>query len=160
MDLDSVGIATPCHASWEDMRGDARVRFCGKCRLNVYNLSEMGRKEAEALVREKEGRLCVRFFRRPDGTLLTKDCGLLVRARKRAAWAWGAGVAALLALTAWAGSRIPTLGPILARHVKPPISRPAMGVVVPPPQALQGDIAGPTMGEATAPSLDSAPDRF
>lgn len=56
------------------MSGDDRVRFCGVCRLNVYNLSGMTRRDATELVQLVEGRLCVRFFRRKDGTLLTSDC--------------------------------------------------------------------------------------
>ena len=44
--LDDIQIATPCSASWDDMRGDDRVRHCGDCRMNVYNLSEMTRAEA------------------------------------------------------------------------------------------------------------------
>jgi hypothetical protein len=56
------------------MAGNDRVRFCGECRLNVYNLSAMTRPEAEALLRAKEGRLCVRFYVRRDGTALTQDC--------------------------------------------------------------------------------------
>jgi hypothetical protein len=39
--LDEIEIATPCPASWEAMTGDDRSRFCGQCRLNVYNLSAM-----------------------------------------------------------------------------------------------------------------------
>ena len=34
-------IASPCTASWDDMEGDDKVRFCGECELNVYNLSAM-----------------------------------------------------------------------------------------------------------------------
>jgi hypothetical protein len=56
------------------MRGDDKVRFCDQCCLNVYNLSAMSRREAEDLVRQREGRLCVRFYRRADGTALTQDC--------------------------------------------------------------------------------------
>jgi hypothetical protein len=56
------------------MTGDERARFCSQCSLHVYNLSEMTRSEAEALIAEKEGRLCVRYYRRKDGTMLTQDC--------------------------------------------------------------------------------------
>lgn len=56
------------------MRGDERKRFCGDCTLNVYNLSGMTKYDAENLLRLSEGRLCVRYFERPDGTVLTKDC--------------------------------------------------------------------------------------
>jgi hypothetical protein len=72
--LDDISIANPCEASWEQMRGDDRVRYCGACRLNVYNLSSMSWDEADALIRQKEGLLCVRLYRRADGTVLTRDC--------------------------------------------------------------------------------------
>ena len=32
------------------MTGDDRVRFCDRCRKNVYNLSSLTREQAEALV--------------------------------------------------------------------------------------------------------------
>jgi hypothetical protein len=67
-------IATPCPASWDDMEGDDRVRFCDECELNVYNLSAMTEDAARKLVEERERRLCVRFYQREDGTVLTSDC--------------------------------------------------------------------------------------
>lgn len=87
--LDGISIARPCGASREGMSGDERVRFCQLCQLNVYNLSGMKREDAEALVRSKEGRLCVRFFQRNDGTVLTQDCpvGLATVKRKVATFA-------------------------------------------------------------------------
>lgn len=72
--LDNLSVAAPCSASWDRMRGDARVRFCGDCKLHVYNLSELTQDEAVELVRQAEGRLCVRFYRRGDGTVLTQNC--------------------------------------------------------------------------------------
>jgi hypothetical protein len=59
------------------------MRYCTSCRQNVYNLSAMSRNEAEALIIQKEGRLCVRFFRRADGTVLTQDCPVGMRAWRR-----------------------------------------------------------------------------
>jgi hypothetical protein len=56
------------------MYGDDRKRFCGDCKLNVYNLSGMTREEAESLIINAEGHLCVRFYKRRDGTVLTQDC--------------------------------------------------------------------------------------
>lgn len=56
------------------MTGDDRVRHCSLCRLNVYNLSGMSRNEAENLLRNSEGRLCVRYYERADGKVMTKDC--------------------------------------------------------------------------------------
>src|SRR5580765_8057104 len=69
--LDAISIASPCSASWDDMVGDERARFCGKCEKNVYNLSSLTRAEAEALLVEKEGKVCVRYYQRADGTVLT-----------------------------------------------------------------------------------------
>jgi hypothetical protein len=65
------------------MTGDERVRFCKQCSLNVYNLSSMTRREAEALIANTEGRLCVRYYRRRDGTILTKNCPVGLSAIKR-----------------------------------------------------------------------------
>src|SRR5436305_97227 len=67
------------------MIGNQRVRFCGQCQLNVYNLSSMSRREAESLISQTEGRLCVRFYRRKDGSIITQDCPVGLRALKRRA---------------------------------------------------------------------------
>lgn len=74
VNLNNIKIASPCEADWDSMFGNERKRFCGQCKLNVYNLSGMSRAEAEALLEQSEGRLCVRYFRRADGTILTEDC--------------------------------------------------------------------------------------
>ncbi len=60
--LNSIKVASPCSADWEAMIGNDRKRFCGQCKLNVYNLSGMARKEAEGLLMNSEGRVCARFF--------------------------------------------------------------------------------------------------
>jgi len=66
---------------------DERVRFCSQCNLNVYNLSGMSRQEAEALITKTEGRLCVRFYRRADGSILTQNCPVGLKAiKRRVAW--------------------------------------------------------------------------
>ena len=111
--LKRVRVATPCPADWDKMVGDARVRFCGSCKLNVYNLSDMSRAEAETLVRQAEGddgkaHLCVRFYQRADGTMITADCpvGLLARAtrgvRRRVAFYASCGAALTLTSLSWA----------------------------------------------------------
>lgn len=81
--LEDVAIAAPCKASWDAMVGDDRVRFCGQCEKNVYNLSAMPRDEAEALLAAREGKMCVRLYRRTDGTVLTSDCPVGVKRRRR-----------------------------------------------------------------------------
>ena len=72
--LDHIKIASPCSADWNEMRGNDRQRYCSECKLNVYNLSEMTRREAENLLFEKEGKMCVRLYKRSDGTVITQDC--------------------------------------------------------------------------------------
>ncbi|HYJ91688.1 MAG TPA: hypothetical protein VEV84_10290 [Pyrinomonadaceae bacterium] len=72
--LNNIRIASPCSANWNEMYGNERMRHCGQCKLNVYNLSGMTRQEAEDLLTNAEGRLCVRFYRRTDGTVLTENC--------------------------------------------------------------------------------------
>ena len=83
--LDRIRVASPCPVGWEQMTGDDRVRFCAECQLNVYNFSELTRTEAENLLRTTEGRICGRLYRRTDGTIITKDCPVGLRAvRQRA----------------------------------------------------------------------------
>jgi hypothetical protein len=72
--LNNIKIASPCSADWNTMYGSERKRFCGECKLNVYNLSAMSIQDAEELLLRSEGRLCVRYYRRADGTILTEDC--------------------------------------------------------------------------------------
>lgn len=72
--LDNIKVASPCSANWDEMFGNERKRFCGECKLNVYNLSGMTKYDAENLLVVSEGRLCVRYFQRSDGTILTADC--------------------------------------------------------------------------------------
>lgn len=81
--LENIKIASPCDANWEEMYGSERLRFCGACKLNVYNFSEMTRREAENLILQTEGNLCVRFYRRADGSVLTADCPVGWQAIKR-----------------------------------------------------------------------------
>lgn len=81
--LDNVHIAAPCSADWNEMNGDEQVRYCSGCRLNVYNLSEMTTREAKKLLIEREGRLCVRFYQRTDGTIITQNCPRGIAAIKR-----------------------------------------------------------------------------
>lgn len=104
--LQQLRIASPCTASWEDMEGDDRSRFCEQCKLNVYNFAEMTQGEIEQLILRKEGRVCARLFRRRDGTVLVRDCPIGFAAiRRRAVWMVGK-IAALITIAiggfAWA----------------------------------------------------------
>ena len=82
--LDNIRTASPCRADWNAMTGDERARHCNQCDKQVFNLSEMTRSEAEALIVEKDGQLCARYYRRHDGTIITTDCRVgIVAGRKR-----------------------------------------------------------------------------
>src|SRR5205823_30548 len=83
--LARVRVAAPCSQSWYTMRGDDRVRFCASCKQNVYDLSELDAIEARELLNRREEQICVRLWRRRDGTLITRDCGEgeLARLRRR-----------------------------------------------------------------------------
>jgi hypothetical protein len=65
------------------MNGDDRVRFCSSCNLNVYNFAEMTSYEVQSLIANSGGRLCGRLYRRTDGTVLTRDCPVGLRAVRR-----------------------------------------------------------------------------
>ncbi len=74
IDLTNLRLGFACTQRWDDMVGDDRVRSCAACDRQVFNLSEMTRAEAEALLATRGLTPCVRFYRRPDGTVMTSDC--------------------------------------------------------------------------------------
>jgi hypothetical protein len=108
--LDRIAIAAPCSADWEKMPGSDRVRHCAQCDKNVYDLSAMTGREAEALIRKTEGRLCARFYRRADGTILTENCpaGLRAIGRNISRWA-GAAMSAAMAFSAASVAQLPLI---------------------------------------------------
>jgi hypothetical protein len=54
-------VKGPCTESWDEMSGNARVRFCSHCSKDVNNISEMTERRAMKLVRRSAGSLCVRY---------------------------------------------------------------------------------------------------
>jgi hypothetical protein len=70
----ALRIANPCSANWADMQGTDKVRHCPQCELDVYNFSAMTLLEINQIVAARTGRLCARFYQRPDGTMLTENC--------------------------------------------------------------------------------------
>ncbi|HEX5050174.1 MAG TPA: hypothetical protein VFZ65_00250 [Planctomycetota bacterium] len=150
--LDGISIASPCSADWNRMQGDERRRFCASCKLHVHDLSGMTAAEATALLQQAGGgRVCVRFFRRADGTVLTRDCPVGLRQKLRRAWAraaalwlalWGGATACVRAPVAGEQPAVPPVG------ATPPLgTTPLMGT--PAPQALQGEVV---MGDVLVPS--------
>jgi len=102
--LDAIKIVSPCTVPWASMRGDERIRFCGKCRKSVYNLAAMTSREARKLIEEAEGHgLCLRLARRSDGTIVTGDCRARLRAaRQRGTFAFACTLLAVLVVQIWA----------------------------------------------------------
>ena len=94
--LPNIYVASPCPADWSKMTGDERVRMCGQCNKHVFNLSQMSRSDAEEIIIEKNGNLCVRYYQRNDGTILLKDCTIAASAARKRQML-GAAAAALLA---------------------------------------------------------------
>jgi hypothetical protein len=151
--LDAVRIASPCNASWDAMVGDDRVRFCGECKKNVYNLSAMSGQEAESLLAEREGDICARLYRRADGTVITSDCPVGVRrkrVRRLAIAAVGGGLmAAASALGLRAGARQGSVEPL--RVDIPQLGEVATGVTTVAEPAETGKVV-PFMGNVSVPS--------
>lgn len=135
--LDTLRVASPCDASWEEMAGDDRHRFCDHCEKHVYNLPMLGPEELVDLIETTEGSFCGRLYSRKDGTVLTSDCPVGMAAkvakarRKRALGA--AAAAAALALTvggalfgaSWGGADVDPV--MLAGEIE----------VAPPPQVQE-----------------------
>jgi hypothetical protein len=138
------------------MDGGDRVRFCSQCQLHVYNLSAMNRREAELLLARREGRLCVRLYRRADGTVLTQDCPVGLRAwRRRVAWVSALAAAVLIGVIGLGASVLASSG---RRHQ--PDGNPAVSLIrsirdwlFPPARVniVMGDIAPPVPVPANPP---------
>jgi hypothetical protein len=155
--LNNIRVASPCPADWAQMYGDSRKRFCGDCKLNVYNLSGMTTEEAEALIMNVEGRLCVRFYQRRDGTVITQDCPVGWARVKQRTRLYAAAVASLVIalftgvlFAALFSKQKPLIGELRIPFISPtPTPEHTMGVMALPP--VQGK---PTMGNIAVPSND------
>jgi hypothetical protein len=162
--LDDVRVASPCDADWDGMKpvtadDGARARFCGSCEKNVYDLSAMTRGDAMALIERHEGRCCVRFYQRPDGTVLTEDCPVgvraaLKRAERRTLIAAAAGVGAVAAFVAFvigAGNGVTrrlqaieqTMSEVMPEVIPERTAPPLMGAMPSPPTVMGEPVALP-----------------
>ena len=132
--LTNLKIASPCSANWGEMYGDDRMRFCGECKLSVYNLSGMTKYDAENLLTNSEGRLCVRYYKRADGTIITSDCPVgWARVKRRVSVVAAAVFSLLISLAAGLDFtsyfiRKGLVGPIVL-PVATPTPEPLMGAV-------------------------------
>jgi predicted Fe-S protein YdhL (DUF1289 family) len=161
--LENIRVASPCSESWDAMAGTEQVRSCERCQHKVYNLSEMNAAEAADVIRKAEGRLCVRFYRRADGTILTNDCPVGVANKNKKYKRSLAVVTATAGLAAGAAHYASSLHkPVAIETPTPiirPIEQPTMGEIAPPPPAheeVMGKVAMPraTMGVMAAPTKE------
>lgn len=105
LELTNLRLGFACKERWEDMVGDDRVRACGVCDRSVFNLSAMTREEAEAVLATRGLTPCVRFYRRPDGTVMTSDCPTGTQPRRRLAVVTASTLAAGTTLLASSAAR-------------------------------------------------------
>ena len=136
--LNNVKIASPCSADWNEMYGDNRKRFCGDCKLNVYNLSGMTKTEAESLIINSEGRLCVRFYERADGSVITNDCPVGWAGVKHRTRVFATAAASLLMAVLTGvffasafSSKSSLIGQMMPLATSTPEPRPTMGAMAP-----------------------------
>ena len=141
--VDEIEIASPCSVPWDSMQGTDRVRHCGQCRQNVYNIAALTRPEARRLIESKEQRHCVRILRRDDGTVVTADCWTRLRAARRRGIlsfiamllvvGWSELWAIRFGLTMLAGLRSPRPAPPRVAVMSPPPAE-----LRPPPEPMMG----------------------
>jgi hypothetical protein len=98
--LEKIQVKSPCPADWDSMIGTDQVRFCEHCNQSVHNLSQMTRKRAMRLVANSSGRLCVRYYRHPDGSIVSKSVSRrLARIGRRASRVAAGAFTATLSLS-------------------------------------------------------------
>ena len=105
--FEKLHVAGPCPVRWASLQGDARARFCPRCRREVYDLAAMSQSEAVELIRAHHRNLSTDFYRRDDGRIVTANCPAPSRAEEMGVFARSfhgvrlfAGVATVLLLLA------------------------------------------------------------
>jgi hypothetical protein len=134
------------------MVGDHRVRHCGQCNRNVYDLTAMHEAEAEAFLQAHlatTGTLpCARLYRRPDGRLTTSPCATAIdqRNQRRAM----AAVAAAAVIVAAGAREVVMHTPAMSSDGTVVVERGPDGVIQTEPeenQLLVGVIAVPYLDD-------------
>jgi hypothetical protein len=120
--LEVLRVANPCQAAWDAMAGDEESRFCGHCGKHVHNLSAMPREQAERLICEAAGPLCVRYGVDAAGRVMTLDYQPASKRRRTRWWPlWLGSAAATIgaALCAWGLTRRPPPAPTVMGMMPP-----------------------------------------
>jgi hypothetical protein len=155
-------VASPCSESWSEMKGDDAMRHCGACNQKVYQLSNMSSEQVEEflLSRKTRGiRTCVRFYQRADGTMLTNDCSVGKKRKRKKQVISAFGAVAVSASAVGIGMRAQSdVAPtheevvpvvieqelIMGEEIAMPDVPPVPEVVPEPQEVMQGGIGEPT----------------
>lgn len=108
-ELEAINVPRPCRVSWREMTGDDQVRLCRQCGKQVYHLSNMSRAAASELLQQQVDPVCVRFYCRHDGTIVTRECGPVRRGLLQRIIA---SVALAFTLLMFPGCLMPTQGSV------------------------------------------------
>lgn len=139
--LDAISIPVACPVPWDSMRGDHRTRFCGECKQNVHDVSELTRAEAVALVSAGGKLPCLQIYCRPDGRVMTADC----TTNRERVWKW------LRRRSPWLAAAFALV--FLAGCGKPPVTYikgGPEGPIRPSPDAVQSVVGGTAAAEKEA----------
>ena len=160
--LEQIDVPNPCPANWSAMTGDRRGRFCQHCQKTVHNLSAMSRDEAERLVCQAAGSLCVRYAVTTDGRVMTLDYPTISGKR---GWSWrvwsviglaGALVTGVVNATFFGSRVMPgstvVVGAMVARPMPP--SGPYSATCTRAPTAISDQVFDLTDRDLTATSRD------
>lgn len=86
-------IEKPCPASWDEMRGDDKRRFCEHCQLHVHNLTATTFEEQKSVLEPVNERKCVSYI----ATQSAKPVDARMWIRLQSMTGWHRAVAAMLA---------------------------------------------------------------
>lgn len=139
-DQNDVRIAKPCPKNWDEMTGDDQSRFCNHCEKSVHNLAEMSAADAEKLLCDSSGRVCIRMVSGPQGSFKTKQGWF-----RRMAMA-GAATLTLIPMTACAPQESQVVGeaPMPEQtQPKPDVKSNATIGIAAEPVPVMGDMAPP-----------------
>ena len=134
--LEQLQIASPCTEDWDGMHGDAKSRFCDKCRLDVHNLSAMDRLSAEELLNNRTGRLCVRYEVVGE-KIETQPGGSPISRWRR----WGSMAAVALASVGLSGMM--SMGNDQRREIKSDVAEPRKPATQPAEKNTGGQVVEP-----------------
>lgn len=126
--LSSLRLVRGCDVAWETMVGSARVRHCGICDREVYDLTAMDADEIESFVAARREALpCMRLYRRFDGRVQAGPCARPRKLGRAIAVATALGLAALASFLVPIHEEASCRREPAARHGSPSLGGAVMG---------------------------------